>query len=83
MSFSDLKNKDIINVCDGRKLGRPIDLIFTDQACIESIVVPGPCSLWGMLKAEREGYVISWDKIRRIGDDVILVELDPGFFQLG
>ena len=34
MSFSDLKQKDVINICDGRKMGRPIDLILNDHACV-------------------------------------------------
>lgn len=77
MSFSELKQKDVINICDGRKMGKPIDLILNDHACVEALVVPGNNGgLLGMLKPDHEGYVIPWRLVRRIGDDVILVEVD-------
>lgn len=76
MSFSELKQKDVINVCDGRRLGRPIDLILNERACVEAIVVPDSCGPFWFLRPVRDGLVIPWNRIRRIGDDVILVELD-------
>lgn len=82
MSFSDLKRKDVINISDGRKLGRPIDLILTEAACVESLVVPGRSGgLLGFLRPDREGCVIPWGRVRRIGDDVILVEVDSERFE--
>ena len=77
MSFSDLKQKDVINLCDGRRLGRPIDLILSEEDCIEALVVPG-CGggLFGLLRPDRNGIVIPWDHVRRIGDDVVLVEFE-------
>ena len=77
MSFSDIKRKDVINICDGRKLGRPIDLILNDSACVQALVVPGHGGgVLGVLRQDREGLVIDWSRVRRIGDDVILVEVD-------
>ena len=77
MSFSEIKRKDVVNICDGRKLGRPIDLVLNDSACVQALVVPGGAGGWfGFLKQDREGFVIDWSRVRRIGDDVILVELD-------
>lgn len=81
MSFSELKMKEVINICDGRRLGRPIDLMFTEGACVEAIVVPGQYSIRHMMRGFREGIIIPWSRIRRIGDDVILVELDANFFE--
>lgn len=80
MSFSDLKQKDVINICDGRKMGKPIDLILNENACVEALVVPGGSGgLLGVLRPDREGCVIPWRRVRQIGDDVILVEMDPNF----
>ena len=77
MSFSEIRRKDVINISDGRKLGKPIDLILNDSACVQALVVPeGSAGLLGFLKQDREGCVIDWSRVRRIGDDVILVELD-------
>ena len=78
MNFSELRQKDVINICDGRRLGRPVDLILNENACIEAMIISGGerCGLWGMLKPEREGNIILWRNVRQIGDDVILVEVD-------
>ncbi|MBQ8108802.1 MAG: YlmC/YmxH family sporulation protein [Clostridia bacterium] len=77
MSFSEIKRKDVVNICDGRKLGKPIDLILNDNAAAEALVVPGGSGgLLGFLKQDREGCVIPWSRVRRIGDDVILVEVN-------
>ena len=77
MSFSEIRRKDVVNITDGRKLGKPIDLILNDSACVQALVVPsGAGGLFGFIKQDREGCVIDWSRVRRIGDDVILVELD-------
>lgn len=76
MTFQELRQKDVINICDGRRMGRPFDIILNDSACIEAIVVPGQNGLMSMFKCDRDGFVIKWECIRRIGDDVILVEID-------
>lgn len=83
MSFSQLRRKDVVNVCDGKRLGRPIDVMFNQRSCIEALVVPGPCTVAGMFSRDREGIVIPWDKVKRIGDDVILVEIDPSMLENG
>lgn len=80
MTFSELKQKDVINVREGRRLGKPIDIVLGTNACVEAIVVPGPCGFWQMLAVDREGYAIPWQSIRCIGDDVVLVDLEKDFF---
>ena len=76
MTFSDLRQKDVVNICDGRILGRPNDIVFDEQACVEAITVPAPTGFLSVLKGEKGSIIINWEAIRRIGDDVILVELD-------
>lgn len=76
MTFSELKQKDVINICDGKRLGRPFDLVLNEHACVEAIVVPDSGGLLSMFKGEKGGAAVAWDRIRRIGDDVILVELE-------
>ena len=79
MNFSELKSKDVINIVDGKRLGRPIDVIFNDCACIKALVVPGQKSLLNLIKGVKEGAVLPWERVKQIGDDVILVELDTDF----
>lgn len=75
MHFCELKEKDVINRCNCRRLGRVNDLILDPKnGCICSIVVPGPFRLCGLLGPDQE-YVIPWKKICQIGPDIILVEI--------
>ena len=77
MSFSEIRRKDVVNICDGKKLGKPIDLVLNDSACAEALEGPGRSGgLLGLLRQDREGCVIPWGRVRRVGDDVILVEID-------
>ena len=77
MSLSELRTKDVINILDGRRLGKVIDIEFRPQdGCVEALVVPGETKVSNLLRGERCGVVIPWDKIVRIGEIVILVQLD-------
>lgn len=77
MSLSELRTKDVINILDGRRLGKVIDIEFRPQdGCVEALVVPGETKVSNLLRGERCGVVIPWDKIVRIGENVILVQLD-------
>jgi len=74
MTLSELRTKEVIDVHDGKRLGRVMDLEFcpTDSR-ITALVVPAETSFLQTLRGEKCGLVIPWDNIRRIGDDVILV----------
>lgn len=76
MTFSELKQKDVVNICDGRRLGKPIDLVLNHGACVEALVVPSAnASFLNLLRQEKEGCFVPWNQVLRIGDDVILVEI--------
>jgi len=76
-TFSALKHKEVINICDGARLGCICDLELDPcSGCISAIIVPGPARLWGILRSDEE-LVIPYCKINKIGDDVILVEIIP------
>lgn len=78
MSLSELRQKDVINTRDGQCLGKVIDLEFCAvDGRVTALVVPGEFSLSSLLRGERNGIVISWENICKIGDDVILVDLPP------
>lgn len=77
MSLSELKQKDVINTRTGQCLGKPMDLEFCAvDGRITALVVPGEFSLMHMIRGEKCGVVIPWESICKIGDDVILVEID-------
>lgn len=73
--FCTLKQKEVINRCDCKRLGKVSDLIFDEQkGCICSLIVPVPFRLFCLLSPEQE-YVIPWKNICQIGPDIILVEV--------
>ncbi|MDO4286925.1 MAG: YlmC/YmxH family sporulation protein [Eubacteriales bacterium] len=72
----DLRCKEVISICDGSRLGYVNDVeIDTCTGRLVAIVVPGRPRL-GLL-GRREDFVIPWDAIRRIGDDIILTSFSP------
>lgn len=76
MTLAELRTKDVINVNDGRKLGRVMDIEFcVVDSRITALVVPAETSLIQTLRGEKCGTVIPWENICRIGDDVILVNV--------
>jgi len=76
MSFSrivDLQCKEVINISDGCRLGYVCD-VEIDVLCgkLVSIIVPGTWRLWTLF-GRGEEYIIPWDCIEKIGEDIILV----------
>ena len=74
-TFSDLKCKEVINVSDGGRLGCVTDLeLDLCTGNILSIIVPGERNMLGLIRS-RDGVVIPFCRIQKIGEDVILVDL--------
>ncbi len=77
MKLSELRCKEVICVGDGRRLGFVCDAeVELPEGCIRTIIVPGPCrflGLWG----RKDDYCIPWCAIKRIGPDIILVDVKP------
>lgn len=75
INFCDLRRKEVINLCDGARLGCICDMeMDAVTGAVYAIIVPGPPRLWGLLKSDEE-LVIPYSKITKIGDDVILVDI--------
>ena len=72
---SDLRNKDVINAIDGKKLGyiKDIDLDL-HQGRIKALILPGSRSFLGLF-GKNDDIVVDWTQIQKIGVDVILVEI--------
>ena len=74
LKTSDLKLKEVVNILDGRRLGTITDVeIDIDTGKLTAIVVPGQARFLGLF-GRNEDIVIQWEKINKIGLDVILVE---------
>ncbi|MFT4105684.1 MAG: YlmC/YmxH family sporulation protein [Lacrimispora sp.] len=76
MRLCDLKQKEVINICDCRRLGYVGDVdLDMETGCLLAIIVPGPGCFCGFLIREKE-YVIPFCDIRQVGPDIILVNVD-------
>lgn len=77
ISFCELRAKEVVNICDGKLLGNIVDLVFDScTSKITGIVVPGERSFFSFFKNNQDIF-IPFNKICKIGKDVILVELNP------
>ncbi|MDW7675539.1 MAG: YlmC/YmxH family sporulation protein [Bacillota bacterium] len=78
MRLSDLVGKEIVNIFDGGRLGTigESDLVIdTQTGSIESIVLPNKgnfLSVW----IDRQQLIIPWQAVKKIGTEVIIVDLD-------
>lgn len=78
VKISDLRAREVVNVLDGRKLGNIMDIdLDLERGRVLSFVLPGRLRGWSIF-SRREEMIVPWDKIVRIGRDVILVEV-PAF----
>ena len=72
--LSDLRNKEIVDIESGSRFGCVQDVeIDWEEGKIGALVVPGRLRLFGLL-GKGEDVVIPLDKVRRFGEDIILVE---------
>lgn len=74
LSFCTLREKVVVNVCDGKRLGHIIDINFNSHGQILGMIVPGDRKFMKSLSAGDSIY-IPWRCIVKIGEDTVLVEL--------
>lgn len=71
----DLKQKEVINVKDCKRLGFVGDVDFDmETGCLLALIVPGPGCICGFLGREKE-YIIPFCNICQVGNDIILVDI--------
>lgn len=76
VTYCEIARKEVVNVCDGKCLGNVCNLeICLPEGKITSIIVPGDSKFFGLIRSSAD-IIIPWCCIKRIGDDVILVELE-------
>ena len=77
MRLSDLQNKEIVNVNDGRNIGSIIDVNIDEVSgnIISFIIEPSKTFFKFLNKGGVNDTEISWKSITKIGEDVILVKL--------
>ena len=64
--LATLKCKEVVNICDGCRLGYVCDVeLDLISGRIIALLLPGPCR-----------FRIPWGSIKRIGSDIILVDVE-------
>ena len=72
-SIADMRNKEVINLQDGTRLGFVGDVeIDTENAKLTTIIIYGRSRLFGLL-GRTDDIMIPWENIDVIGDETILV----------
>ena len=74
MNLSELSNKNIVNVLNGRNIGNIIDVKIKTDGSIESLDIKPNNNFFQVFNKEEET-LIKWSDIDKIGEDVILVKI--------
>lgn len=74
-TFCELRERTVVNVTDGKKLGRLSDIALNCKGQTIGIIVPGEVKFLKSITGTNNIF-IPWQCILKIGDDVILVDLN-------
>lgn len=78
MRMAELAGKQIINFSNGIKLGMTGEsdvVIDVVSGCIQSIIIPRRNNMLNFW-IEKQYLVIPWEAVKKIGAEVIIVDLD-------
>lgn len=75
MRFSELRDKEIINISNGHRLGfvADVELDFPGGE-LRALIVPGPARFFGLFGREPD-YLVPKECITKMGKDLILVDI--------
>ena len=74
MNLSDLQDKELIDISSGRRIGNIIDIIISRKGEVQKLVLEDKKNNRKIFGSSKEEITISWNKIIKIGDDIILVD---------
>lgn len=79
LTTADLFSMEVINLCDGARLGCPVALeLDCDDGKISALLLPQSTGFSLFCKGKNEYYRIPWCKIQCIGEDTVLVNITAG-----
>ena len=80
LNTDEIRNKEVINIFDGKSLGYVCDREINLQAgTIDGIVLPGSRGIFNLFGKGEEDIVIKWSDVKTVGEDVILVDVKGAF----
>ncbi|MGI5880709.1 MAG: YlmC/YmxH family sporulation protein [Syntrophomonadaceae bacterium] len=84
MRLNDLSGKEMVNIYDGMRMGTVGEsdmLVNGETGDIVSIILPNRGNAFTFW-ADRQKLVIPWEAVKKIGREVIVVELDQTHMRL-
>lgn len=75
MRLSELQNKTIINLIDGKNIGNIIDINIDEKGNPIGLIVEKHRFLISYFSSQKE-ISIKWEQIQKIGEDVIFVRVE-------
>ena len=75
MRISELQNKTVVNINDGKNVGSIIDLEINNEGSAVGLIVEKHKLLIYSFINKKE-LIIKWNQIEKIGEDVILVDVE-------
>ena len=75
MRLSELQNKNLVNVSNGKNIGNIIDVNIDYQSGnIKSFIIESKGSILTFLNKDND-MEVKWNDIQKLGEDVILVNM--------
>ena len=75
MRLSELQNRNLVNVSNGKNIGNIIDVNIDYQSGnIKSFIIESKGSILTFLNKDND-MEVKWNDIQKIGEDVILVNM--------
>ena len=79
MKIVELRNKEIINADDGKRLGYIQDVdVNLEDGKLEAIILKGTGKLFGFIGQDKD-FVIPWNMIQKVGQDTIIVSVSEKY----
>lgn len=75
MKLSELQKKDIINIKDGKKIGKIIDVYFDESSGYMIKFVIEKTHFVRNIFSNTDEIVIKFSQIKKMGEDVILIDI--------
>lgn len=75
LRISDIRDKEVINLYNGQRMGFISDFeVDLDKGSLIGIILPGEGKVMSLFSKAND-IIIHWNKIVKIGNDTILVNL--------
>ena len=84
MRLNDLEGKEMVNIFDGMRMGTVGEsdmMVDQETGQIVSIILPNRGNLLNFW-ADRQKIIIPWDSVKKIGREVIVVDIDHTHMRL-